>query len=703
MKYFFERIGRTWQTLLLLVYAILIIGFPMEHRLVWLGAAILVVITASFAVKYRKKTFKYSLDQTLAKGIWGQLGLSLIVFLLVFDLAATFYVIEYSNGGSKAFADFISPVSIREGAYGSEIIPWVPIIIYLLGVVVFTGLVVATINRIAATRAENYKLGHSTYRKLKNHYIIIGYGDTCVPLISNLKNRHAKGKMPYVIILTNQNVPDIRRDIQTQLPDIENAIIIYSGNLNSESQLRRLNINTAREVFVLGEGYGSGRDSMNLECAKKIKAIRQEHSSDILRVNVQFDKAMSYSTIKQITIPKDYYSHNGNDVTYLRPFNFFENWARMLWGTFALNTYRTLDRGQMADNDKHVHLVIVGFDNMGMALMLEALRLCHYPNYDEASGRNKTVITVVDNHMDELLPLLKSRYRNINQISDIELQFCNNSVEDHEIRKMLKKSATSPDTILTVAICLNDPDLSLSTALSLPDSLFFNIVRNEQGYDEVVLNKNVEILVRQQMQSGLAELLSNENDRYHNIKIFGTFDKGMDDKLVDDIMPMIINAFYEYSYGGKFSVDTKNYASFFEYAKAEPEKALYDAYRHWIPLNEDMRFANRYQIEIYRTYNVYRKLLDENHEILYRMEHLRWCADRCITGYLDTHSFVNPDGKLGIKDKKLKLHYDIVPYNDLSALDKDKDKNVVTNMDKVMELAKIYRQDKFNNLLAAIR
>ena len=702
MKKILNFLLRTWIEPVLFLYALLLILQPGYKNIIYWGVFILSLVIIWFFVKYHNKSAKFVLDQTLAKGIWGQLGLAFNVFLLVFDIAATFYAYKHPNGGSMAFADFVSPVTMQKSAYGGEV-AIIPILMYLIGVVVFTGLVVATINRIAATRADNYKLGHSTYRKIKDHYIIIGYGDTCVPLISNLKKRHTTGKMPYIIILTNQNVPDIRRDIQTQLPNIEKNTIIYSGNLNSESQLRRLNIHTAREVFVLGEGYSSGRDSMNLECAKKIKMIRQERESDILRVNVQFDKAMSYSTIKQITIPKEYYAHDGREVTYLRPFNFFENWARMLWGTYALPNYRTLDRGQMTEPDKHVHLVIIGLNNMGVALFLEALRLCHYPNYDERTGRNKTVITVVDNRMDELYPLLRSRYRYINQISDIELQFLNNSVEDHEIRKILKDSATDTNTILTVAICLSDPDLSLSTALSLPDSLYYNFVRNSQGYDEVIHNQNVEILVQQQIQTGLADLLNKENDKYHNIKVFGTFDKGMDDHLVDDIMPMIINAFYNYKYDNSFSVDTTKYPSFFEYATAEPVKALMDAYHHWILLNEDMRFANRYQIDIYHTYMVYRDILEQNPHTLFQMEHLRWTADRCITGYRDTHDFVNSDGSFGIKDKKMKLHYDIVPYYNLPEGEKDKDKDVIKNMDKVIELAQTYKKNYGNTLLAAIR
>ena len=116
-----------------------------------------------------------------------------------------------------------------------------------------------------------------------------------------------------------------------------------------------------------------------------------------------------------------------------------------------------------------------------------------------------------------------------------------------------------------------------------------------------------------------------------------------------------------------------------------------------------MRFANRYQIEIYRTYMTYRDTLEHNPSILYQMEHLRWLADRCIIGYRDSHELVNADGSHGVKDKKLKLHFDIIPYYDLTEGEKDKDKNVVKNMDKVMALAKEYRSKTDNTLLSAIR
>ena len=61
-------------------------------------------------------------------------------------------------------------------------------LIYFLGLIVFNGLLIATINRVMTTRAERYKKGESTY-KVGNHYIIVGYGNSCVPIIKNILDR----------------------------------------------------------------------------------------------------------------------------------------------------------------------------------------------------------------------------------------------------------------------------------------------------------------------------------------------------------------------------------------------------------------------------------------------------------------------------------------------------------------------------------
>ena len=671
------------------------------------GIAVMLILLQCYRLKYPLLL----IDRIFANYAGKQIALAFLIFIITLDFALCLFP-DY--GMRRTFIDFISPrVLLEEASDGiryefdttlySSNIDQIAIIeepaqfksrshyfkhgfIYFLGIFIFNGLLIATINRFMATRADRYKKGANTYKNISEHYVIIGYGPLCAPIIRNIYNRGEMESTTRFILLSGQDPEMIRRKIASQVQLLEEKIVIYSGDMDTVSHLSRLNISKAKEVFILGEGREAGRDSKNLECAKAIKEMRgDDHKGKALHVSVQFDKPTSYSTIKRITIPKDYYKNNlDEEVTYLRPFNFYENWARLLWGTCQIDGYRTLDRGMMVENDseagltltdKHVHLVIAGFNEMGVALLLEALRICHYPNYNETSGANKTYITLVDPKMNELLPRFKSEYPYLDQIKDIEIEYKACPIEDESMRNELGKLANQKDTVLTVAICYEDADNSLSAALTLPDALYYQIVDGK-----IVPNTDVEILLRQEIKSGLADLMDEENGKYANVKIFGTLDKGVDDNLLDDKMAIIINAHYHFKYGVTPSKD------FFKMVEEDKQKAFEGAASNWIALNEDHRFANRYQTEIYKTYQTYRPLLELQPELLYQTEHLRWCAERSITGYRDMH---DPE----IKDGTYQLHHLIVPYHDLNDHEKGKDKDMLEIMDKVMELAKVTKEN----------
>ena len=669
---------------------------------------------------YKLKCPLLIIDRIFASRPRKQIVLALFAFVVTLDIAL---ILFHDSGIRYAVADIVSSVKLSHQPEeapelqpndikekGSHDItdykvitkPVHPIgrweyarhgIIYFLGLIVFNGLLIATINRAMATRAEQYKKGQNTYKKLRNHYLIVGYGASCVPIIKNISGRQGASPSDYFLILSNQDAEKIRRSIQTQLPSFEEHVVIYSGDINARPHLERLNIGKAKEVFVIGEGKEPGRDSLNLECAKTIKEIRaavEKKDKGVLQVNVQFDRPTSYSTIKRVSLPQSYFKDDWQkESIYLRPFNFYENWARLLWGTYQLDGYKTLDRGQIMEEsttgeavltDKHVHLVIAGFGNTGVALLLEALRICHYPNFDEKTGKNKTVITVIDPKMDELLPRFKSQYSCLDQISDIEMEFVTGSIEGEENRALLQDLSLRDDVILTVAICFYDPDYSLSAALCLPDSLFYYL---KDG--KIVPNNTAQILVRQEIEMGLASLLDKKNGKYSNVKIFGTLDKGVDDTLLNDNMAMFINAYYHFKY------DLPEAKDFFEEMENNAPKALGEAARHWIALNEDMRFSNRYQVEMYKTYKTYRKHLQRNPEVLYQMEHLRWCAERSITGYKDAH-----EQNIKCTENDFQIHKLIVPYESLSKSEKLKDRDVLEIMDRVVKLSKETKEFRIN-------
>lgn len=201
---------------------------------------------------------------------------------------------------------------------------------------------------------------------------------------------------------------------------------------------------------------------------------------------------------------------------------------------------------------------------------------------------------------------------------------------------------------------MRDPDTSLATGLSLPKPLYYTI-----GEKEIVNNDKVRILIRQELQKGIGAILKADEYKYKHVKIFGMQTEGINHELLDDTAATWVHA----NYKDKKILENAN---------------LKEARNLWYRLNEDERFSNRYQIEMYDIYKRYAGC--DSKESLYRMEHLRWCAEHQIVGYR----------KSEIKDKMFKTHHLLVPYNDLpdEDKDKDKDKEVVENRKLIEELCK---------------
>ena len=292
--------------------------------------------------------------------------------------------------------------------------------------------------------------------------------------------------------------------------------------------------------------------------------------------------------------------------------------------------------------------------------------------------------------MKDMLPEFLAQYPYLNQIKDIEIKYVNGKVQDPKVRNLLIEETENWNALLTVAICLEDPDLSLSTGLCLPDKVFYKIEDNK------IQHTDTRVLIRQALvQEGIGQLLESDNDKYSKVHIFGMTDKGVCRELMNDDFAMYVNAYYTISYYDRSKPDNKHdiIEAYDKYVKKEtdinPELAgnsfidwvimpEHKEFMHktakmlWLFLNEDMRFANRYQIDMFETYKKY-----ENSPALMQMEHLRWNADRSIVGYLSS-------ADSGIKDTSYKLHRSIIPFNALSAKEQKKDEDVITNMKKLM-------------------
>ena len=102
-------------------------------------------------------------------------------------------------------------------------------------------------------------------------------------------------------------------------------------------------------------------------------------------------------------------------------------------------------------------------------------------------------------------------------------------------------------------------------------------------------------------------------------------------------------------------------------------------------------------MDVYGLYEQYEGSVEKK-ETLWRMEHLRWCADRLIAGY--TPLPLTPEQKKAFEPafSRVKpvyqLHNLLVPYEDLPQGEKDKDTTVIGNRKAIVALVRNHQEIK---------
>ena len=172
------------------------------------------------------------------------------------------------------------------------------ILVMLFQVVVFEGLVLATIVGWTGRRAQKYQDGEVRYWAWpslrgvfwhKKFAVVIGANEVAPSVIKNLLKRENRRKKSlnyahektnkYVILQTSGDVAQVRQQLQAYLTEKEyNRVIIYSDLRNSYEGLQALHLQKATEIYVLGEnttfnGCESFHDTMNMRCVNMIAQV----------------------------------------------------------------------------------------------------------------------------------------------------------------------------------------------------------------------------------------------------------------------------------------------------------------------------------------------------------------------------------------------------------------------------------------------
>ena len=399
-------------------------------------------------------------------------------------------------------------------------------IVRIVGAIVIGGFITSFLCSIAE-RISEMALKGLLVAPLWNHILVVGYRRETDDLIRMLLSpeseirdptkwypfgtgKWARNRRVKVLLYTCGDVEKIRDAISSKFSRADSRRVAYvfgdmdldisgghrAGPEETRAQAvekrkrsiaRMLGLETVQQVFILGdESSATGGDVENLVIADVLSSllVMRKRCNPVkwfkdfpIPVFVKMDRIPSFDIAKRMDFklitPGVERSRKIEDVkTYFKPFSTEEGWARALWGSpFPPRPQMPvckLDFRKMGRED-YVHVVVGPFNSMAEALIVEAIRICHYP-----VGK-PTRITIVDDAFDRgstALQKLQARRPMISSLVDVVVDQLTGDFSSPHVRKMLDDEAQNKHCLLSIAVCTEDSDESLETALSFPESVY---------------------------------------------------------------------------------------------------------------------------------------------------------------------------------------------------------------------------------------
>ena len=440
---------------------------------------------------------------------------------------------------------------------------WV-VVIATCGMILFNGLLVSSIVGWIDQRKGKWLSGEIKYDgflRRKRHYIVIGGND----MVDDVVRQMLPYKLP-IVVQTSRDVESFRQELFSAISDEEQKrVIIYYGSRTSQEDIKDLCLETAEEIYILGEearvdDVESYHDTMNMECLRLVsdyvKSMPQVEKSERVVCRVMFEYQTTFSVFQFYDIDREVES-----IIDFRPFNYYELWAQRLLINKEIDSeklsesmtrgdYLPLDGvgGIKKDDDDYVHLFVVGMSRMGVALAIEAAHLAHFPNYEQRKIRTK--ITFVDQNADEEKDFFMGRFKPLFNLShwryggvensglvwqeehaplgtdylggdflDIEWEFINGSIAHSVVQEYILESANRHAKV-TIAVCLPEANRAHAAALYLDKRIY--------------ASENVmQVLVYNRYGDSITQALKSHKAQYpylNKIKAFGAprecFDAG---------------------------------------------------------------------------------------------------------------------------------------------------------------------------------
>lgn len=488
------------------------------------------------------------------------------------------------------------------------------------------------------------------FRRLKvpffrGHVVVCGSGWRGLssvgefPLNSAALNGATRKREDIVVVEQDLNAPGLAICHERGIPHV-------IGDPTSLATLKRAGVQHARMLVA-----ACAVDEENLAIAIRARELSEASRTrpDGLRCFVQISDPDLRSDIRcraRIAAKSDAFRATtiGIDV--------YESSARWLFQHCQLDRVSITPESPLA-----VHLIVIGFGEMGESVVLQAARVGHFAN-------GKPIrITVIDEDATALGKAFRDRYPQFKEVCPLE--FLDLDPRGHALVKRASGFCCEANTLVTFVACLSGSARNLDIGLKFADEL---------------QKCRSPIWVHIDSRGGFTLLLTEEKQARHvadQIIPFGMIeDVANIENLERPELENLAAAFHQ-DYVAKRRETP-------DFNPADPALA------NWEELSEPLRNSNRHAADHLEFKlraigcHLARKddpkarrhvLAPDEIEALARMEHARFCAERFLDGWR----------LAAAKNLELKTSPTLVPWADLPEIERHKDREQVNAIPLVVE------------------
>lgn len=613
-----------------------------------------------------KQIFKHftllGFDRSFSKGLISQLawlaGIMCVVYIVLTGISYVGEMYAGGEGEDNRLLDILL-VLIDPGSGTEAMSSTLTIVCAILGLIIFSGMLISVISNVLERRVERYTKGETNY-KISNHVIILGFNRSIPSLVKQILDDKYKREDPYILIMSNRNIEETRDWLQANISDeYEDNIILMNGVRNAEDDIDRLRLkHGVKEIFILGEEDEPDHDSISMECAKKIaKKLKDNKVASKIECHIQFDSQIMFSALQKAEIDETV-----KEKLIFQPFNFNEIWAQKAIATIPDKEYKykSLDGiGITKNSNKHVHLIIVGMNPLSWSLAVNAAHILHFPNFKEGVFNTCSTITFIDAEATLKGKEFRRRYRNLFDLArwreiydyqcmdinrywidpiaddnsdspykkhlgpinfmDIQWEFIEGNVFDKNIQDYVDYITTKDDTIGTIALCEEESDKNSSICMSLSEAA-------RLGANEILVRQN---------ESDIVVKTLREASGFNNIQAFGMMNECYKENLISDKYGKLINASYSgCAFDGSEDDNKKIESEWDKITSLDKWSSIYCANMLFYKLRS-LGLDTSKEISIEEIENATSEI---NHDIIQSTEHNRWNTERLLLGMRPLYS-----------------------------------------------------------------